>query len=89
MLILILIYVQYSQKAVFTFEKGVNCQNDSSGSHHLVKKSPPAEFPIPPIKGENLSPPHPTHPLLLFGKTQRVRISTNLVYVIKVLKSGK
>ena len=41
MLILILIDVQYSQKAVFGFEKGLNCQNHStSGSLHLVKKSP-------------------------------------------------
>ena len=39
MLILILIDVQYSQKAVFSFEKGLNGQNhSSSGSHHLVKK---------------------------------------------------
>ena len=35
MLILILIDVQYSQKAVFSFEKGSNCQNhSSSGSLH-------------------------------------------------------
>ena len=41
MLILILIDVQYSQKAVFSFEKDLNCQNhSSSGSFHLVKKSP-------------------------------------------------
>ena len=40
MLILILI-VQYSQKTVFSFEKGSNCKNhSSSGSLHLVKKSP-------------------------------------------------
>ena len=38
MLILILIDVQYSQNAVFSFEKFSNCQNhSSSGSHHLVK----------------------------------------------------
>ena len=52
MLILILIGVQYSQKAVFSFEKGVDHQNySSSGSHHLVKKSNthrPA--PLPPSK---------------------------------------
>ena len=42
MLILILIDVQYSQKAVFNFEKGWNHQDHySSGSLHLVKKSPP------------------------------------------------
>ena len=40
MLILILIDVQYSQKAVFSFEKGLNYQNhSSSGFLHLVKKS--------------------------------------------------
>ena len=43
MLILILIDVQYSQKAVFNFEKGWNHQDHySSGSLHLVKKSPPS-----------------------------------------------
>ena len=41
MLILILIIVQYSQNAVFSFEKILNRQNhSSSGSYHLVKKSP-------------------------------------------------
>ena len=41
MVILILIDVQYSQNAVFSFEKGSNCQNhSSSGSHHPVKKFP-------------------------------------------------
>ena len=41
MLILILIDVQYSQNAVFSYEKFSNRQNhSSSGSHHLVKKSP-------------------------------------------------
>ena len=55
MLILILIDVQYSQKAVFNFEKGWNHQDHySSGSLHLVKKSPP-----PPISttGGDLLPP--------------------------------
>ena len=48
MLILILIDVQSSQKAVFTFEKGLNHQNYSlSGSLYIVKK-PPAKFLIPP-----------------------------------------
>ena len=38
MLILILIDVQYLQKAAFNFEKGSNSQNhSSSGSYHLVK----------------------------------------------------
>ena len=45
MLILILIDVQYSKNIVFSFEKFSNGQNHSfSGSHHLVKKSPPAVF---------------------------------------------
>ena len=45
MLILILIDVQYSQNVVFSFAKGLNCQNHfSSGSHHPVKKLPPAVF---------------------------------------------
>ena len=49
MLILVLIDVQYSQKAVFSFEKGLNRQNhSSSGPHHPVKKFPPAKFLIPP-----------------------------------------
>ena len=44
MLILILIDVQYSQNAVYSFEKDSNNQNHSSGSYHLVKKLPPAVF---------------------------------------------
>ena len=44
MLILILIDVQYSQNAVFSFGKFSNCQNrSSSGSHHLVRKSPTSD----------------------------------------------
>ena len=44
MLISILFDVQYSQKPIFSFEKGSNGQNHSSpGSHHLVKKSPPLQ----------------------------------------------
>ena len=40
MLILILIDVQNSQEAVFSFEKGSNCQSQSSsGSIHQVKNS--------------------------------------------------
>ena len=38
MLILILIDVLYSQKAVFSFGEGSNGQNRSSGSYHPVKK---------------------------------------------------
>ena len=48
MLILVLIDVQYSQKAVFSFEKGLNGQNHCSGFHHPVKNHPQAKFPIPP-----------------------------------------
>ena len=72
MLILILIDVQYSQKAVFSFEKGLNLQNrSSSGSLHLVKKFPPAKFliPVPPLGGI-----YPPHPLLLFGKPCSIRV---------------
>ena len=51
---LILIDVQYSQKAFFSFEKGWNSQNhSSSGSHLLIKKFPLpskiSEFPHPPL----------------------------------------
>ena len=49
MLILILIDVRYSQKAVFSFEEGLNRQNHAySGPHHQVKTFPPAKFLIPP-----------------------------------------
>ena len=58
MLIFILIDVQYSQKAVFSFEKGSNDQNHSSGSNHPVKEVPP---------GQNFWSPLP-HPLMLLGK---------------------
>ena len=41
MLILILINVQYSENADFSFENFLNRQNQSSsGSYHHVKKSP-------------------------------------------------
>ena len=47
MLIFNLIDVQYSQKVVFSFEKGSNHQNHSSSSSlHLVKKFPPINFVI-------------------------------------------
>ena len=64
-LILILIDIQYTQNAVFSFEKSSNYQNDSClGSHHAVEKSPP------PSKMSDSNPtPHPhPHPLLLFEK---------------------
>ena len=54
MLILVLIDVQYSQKAVFSFEKGSYCQNhSSSGSLHSITPTHPNPY-----------------PLLLFGKPQ-------------------
>ena len=57
MLILILIDVEYSQKAVFAFEKGSNAQNHFFlGSKHLVKKSPPSKISDLP------------HPLMVFEK---------------------
>ena len=53
MLILILINVQYSQRIIFSFEKGLIGQNHSSlGSHCPVKKFPPAKFLIPHPWGE-------------------------------------
>ena len=59
MLILVLIDVQHSQKAVFSFEKGSNCQNHSSSSSlHPVKKFPHSKI---------LDSPLP-HTLPLFGK---------------------
>ena len=46
---LILIDVQYSQKAVFSFEKGSDRQNhSSSGSVQSVKNPHSVKFPIPP-----------------------------------------
>ena len=64
-LILILIDVQYSQNAVFSFEKGLNCQNHpSSGSHHSLRKFPWQNFRSPKL-GVNL---RPSHPFPLFGK---------------------
>ena len=49
MLVLILIDFEYSQKAVFSFGKGLNCQNHSSpGSLHLIKKRPSVKLSSPP-----------------------------------------
>ena len=74
MLILILTDVQYSRKAVFSFEKGSNCQNHSSGFIHLVKKSPPLKFLIP-------SPP-------LIWKTQVVTILYDNIKFLENIKQG-
>ena len=69
MLILILIDVQYSQKADFSFEKGLNRENhSSSGSHHPIKKSPQCNFQSPLPTVGNLPPPPPLSPLPLFAK---------------------
>ena len=47
MLILILIDIQYLKNAVFSLEEGLNGQNHSVDSHHLIEKSPPAKIPTP------------------------------------------
>ena len=55
MLLLILIDVQYSQKAVCSFEKSFICQNHSSSSSlHPVKKILLVKFTISPTS----APPH-------------------------------
>ena len=54
MLILILIDAQHSRKAVFSFEKGSNCQNHSSDSLHLI--TPPSKVCDPPHWGEFPTP---------------------------------
>ena len=55
---MILIDVQYSQKVIFSFEKGSNGQNhSSSGSQCLVKKNPASKI------------SDSSCPLTLFGKT--------------------
>ena len=52
MLVLILIDVHYSKKAVLSFEKGSNNQNHSSSdSHHLVKKFHSKTSDSPPLRG--------------------------------------
>ena len=61
MLILILINVQHSRKAVFSFEKGSNHQNHSSSGSRPSKIFDPSHW------GRDL-PTLPPHPLLLFGK---------------------
>ena len=83
MLILILIDVQYSQNAVFSFEKGLNCQNlSSSGSYCLVKKALPplpAKFLIPLHWGRNLTSPSPPwrNILVIFSAIKTQEISFN------------
>ena len=78
MLTVILIDVQYSHKAVFSFEKDSNHQNpSSSGSLHPVKKSP-HQFPIPtPHWGIFPSTPYcylekPEHLHMLFSSEYQI-----------------
>ena len=52
MLISILIDVQYVQNVLFSFEKDSSGQYHSSGSHHLVKKSPSKIYLSPTFTGE-------------------------------------
>ena len=72
MLILVLINVQYSRRAIFSIEKGSIGQNySSSGSYCLVKKSPPpsniSDFPhFLPLFGKPCLPPFSLRPPL-FG----------------------
>ena len=78
MLILILIEVQYLHKAVFTFEKGSNCQNHSSSSScHLVKRSPPVNIPIPQLRRGIYTPPPPRAPPSPFTAFWKTMLSTN------------
>ena len=57
MLILILIDVQYLQKAVFNLAKGLSRQNhSSSGFFHLMKKSP-SKISDSPQLGRTYTPP--------------------------------
>ena len=51
MLIVILIDVQYSQKAVFSFEKGLNGQNPSFSGFPPPSKNPPEKFDSPLLSG--------------------------------------
>ena len=63
MLIFILIDAQYSQKAVFSFERGSSSQNhSSSGFLHPIKKFPPVIFLISP------------NPLPLFGRPHYIKL---------------
>ena len=68
LILIILIDVQYSKKAAFSFEKGSNHQkHSSSGFLHTVKKIPPCKNfrfppPLPPPMGGGIYPiPTPYH----------------------------
>ena len=76
MLILILIDVQYSQKAVFSFEKGSNCQNhSSSGSHHLLKN--PLSQIFDSAYWEEFTHPHP-RPLTPYRYLEKLATTNRL-----------
>ena len=61
MLVLILIDVQYSQKVVYSLEKGLIHQNRSSGSFHPL-------IPCPSKISDSPQWEESPHPLLLLGK---------------------
>ena len=81
MLILILIDVRHWQKAVFSFDKSSNYQNQSySGSLYPVKKFSPVKFPIPPTPYSYLENPDswdsPFFSLFSFSKKWNTGILT-------------
>ena len=57
LILIVLINVQYSQKAVFSFEKGLNFQNYSSSVslHPVKKKIAPVKFLIPTPLGPSIN----------------------------------
>ena len=64
MLILILINVQYLEKAVFSFKIGSTGQKySSSGYHHPIKKFPAPKFLISPT---TTTPPPPPPPCIIY-----------------------
>ena len=78
MLVLILIDVQYSQKAVFSFEEGSKYQNNSSsGSLHPVNPPPPFSkiyHPLPLLEGAGeFTPP----PLTAIRKTLKYSLDSS------------
>ena len=86
MLILILVDVQYSQNAVFSFEKCANHENHSSSGFHLPVKnsliSKISYHPLPP------PPPPPSfHPLLPIWKTLACLLACLCSYTYSVHKN--
>ena len=77
MLIFSLIDVQYSQKAAFSFEKGLDRQNHfASCSLYLVKKIP---SPRPPPRQVKFS--IPLNPLRLFGRSQYIKLFGHFLWM--------